>query len=153
MNAIKSERQGLADQRKTHRDSEKEMRDRARQSERGMKDLSRSAEDLNEETLCEKIAAIEYKLSVTSMTLKEEKGLMMEIKKLKVGGDVVCGRERRMGDESRESEGGDKCPGGESLWGYLWGFHRNDVSAHVDYHFWEECPLFYDKFGIPPNLS
>ena len=44
----------------------------------------RATETMNEDTLNEKIAAIDYKLTTSSMSLKEEKGLLMEMKKLKV---------------------------------------------------------------------
>lgn len=44
--------------------------------------MERDGKDLNEEAIDAKIAAFEYKLNVrpVPLTLKEEKGIMMEIK-------------------------------------------------------------------------
>lgn len=83
MTAIKTERSALAEQRKALRDNEKQLKEKARSAERGLKDLLRSSESMNEEALTDKIAGIEYKLSISTMSLKEEKAMLQEMKKLR----------------------------------------------------------------------
>lgn len=109
MNAIKAERQAAVEQRKTFRDNEKQLKEKARSAERGLKDLLRSSESMNEEALNDKIASIEYKLSISTMTLKEEKASMQEIKKLKALKPQAQKITRELESAKAQAASGEHC--------------------------------------------
>merc|ERR1711974_223778 len=82
VNATKEERQQLQAQKqeviskmKAQKQEARDAKDKMRQLERGM--------EMTEDEIDEAIQKITYQMSTQSMTLKEEKALMMQIKKLK----------------------------------------------------------------------
>lgn len=82
VNATKEERQTLAAQKQEVINKMKAQKQEARDAKDKMRQLESSME-MTEDEIDEKIQKIEYKMSTSSMTLKEEKDCMMQIKKLK----------------------------------------------------------------------
>eukprot|EP00392_Amoebophrya_sp_AT5.2_P008106 g8125.t1 len=80
MNEIKGEQKALIDQKKTLNDMHRKEQKEEREAKRALADLAKGVENLTEEGIDKTIREKEYFMAVNSMTLKEEKEIMMQIK-------------------------------------------------------------------------
>jgi len=83
MNTVKSERDQLIEQKKEMLQGNRQKQQEAKENKKALDSLQKTVSNLTEEGIDKEIQMIEYKIQTQSMPLKEEKALMMQIKKLK----------------------------------------------------------------------
>lgn len=84
LDLVKSQRQELINRVRELNEQQRTLRKQNRENERELKQMESSVTAITEEGIDKEIAALEYKMSTTTMTLKEEKECMKKIKALKV---------------------------------------------------------------------
>ncbi|CAD7949915.1 unnamed protein product [Amoebophrya sp. A120] len=83
MNSVKSEQQALIAQKKALQDQKRNTEKEEREAKRQLSALEKDVAHLTEEGIDNEIKKIEYTMATRSMSLKEEKEYMQQIKKLK----------------------------------------------------------------------